>query len=80
MNDGIYDFDDESQGYKVTPPKGVTQMTTKNKKQPQNFTLEPKAKNVENILQITPEIQLRDLCPIWKTSFSPQPSEYMMFN
>ena len=77
MNDGFYDYEDDSHGYKVPPPKGVPQLTTKNKKQqPQQFTLEPRAKNVENISQITPEIQLRDLCPIWKTSFSPQQADF----
>ena len=69
-------MEDENGFFKYPAPRDVTPLTTKNKKQPQQFVLEAKAKNVENISQITPEIQLHDLCPIWKTSFSSQPTEY----
>ena len=77
MNDSDYDLD-KMESYNVYAPKGVPQHTTKthNQQHQLNYTLEPKAKNVENIEQVTQQTQLRELCPVWKTSFSPQANTY----
>ena len=76
MNDSEYDS--EKTEYIVYAPKGVLQHTTKtiNQQHQIHFTLEPKAKNVENIEHVTQQTQLRELCPVWKTSFSPQTTPY----
>ena len=72
----------------VSPPKGVATFTTNAQKKPQDyqmdskpknsqdFYLEQKAKNCENISKVTPETQLADLCPVWKTSLSPVSSNF----
>ena len=71
MSENHYNFEDDHHLHQKGHP-----LITKNKKQQQEFTLEPKAKNIEHISQITPEMQLRELCPVWKTSFSPQTTDY----
>ena len=67
---------EEDTSYKIYATKGLATYTTNAPKNPQEFTLEPKARNCENIKQNTPEMQLRDLCPVWKTTLSPPTTKY----
>ena len=69
---------DSDTPYIVYQPKGTVAHTTKTHSQnhQQNYILEPKAKNVENIESVTQQSQLKELCPVWRTSFSPQATTY----
>lgn len=62
--------------YKVNPPRNVVTHTTNAPKYKQDFTLESNSRNVENISKITPESQLHELCPVWKTSFQPTATNF----
>lgn len=68
----------EPHGYKVNPPRNSVTHTTNaaNPKCKQEYTLETLSRNVENISKITPETQLHELCPVWKTSFQPKQSNF----
>lgn len=74
------DTDDYAEPYKQNPPRNTATYTTNpaNPKHKQEYTLENIARNVDNINKITPESQLHELCPVWKTSFQPAQSNYIV--